>query len=46
MHRLLNQQLKDATSANGDIDLKKLLDAVARTYCKTDEERRGIVRSM
>ncbi|MET0985454.1 MAG: EAL domain-containing protein [Steroidobacteraceae bacterium] len=46
MHRLLDKQLKEATAADGELDLSKLLDAVARTYSDTDDERRGIVRSM
>jgi diguanylate cyclase (GGDEF)-like protein/PAS domain S-box-containing protein len=46
MHRLLKQQISAATSADGHLDLSKLLEAVARTYERIDEERRGIVRSM
>ena len=46
MHRLLDQQLKAAASADGELDLGKLLDAVAHTYSQADDERRGTVRSM
>src|SRR5688572_683371 len=46
MHRLLAQQIKEATRPDGELDLGKLLAAITGTYCKTDEERRGIVRSM
>lgn len=46
MHRLLDKQLREARRADGDLDLDKLLSAVEAIYCKTDEERRGIVRSM
>src|SRR5688572_30839509 len=46
MHRLLAQQIKEATRPDGELDLGKLLAAVGGCYTKTDEERRGIVRSM
>jgi diguanylate cyclase (GGDEF)-like protein/PAS domain S-box-containing protein len=46
MHRLLDRQVKDATGADGELDLSKLLAAIDGTYGKADEERRGIVRSM
>ncbi len=46
MHRLLEQQVREATRSDGELDLGKLLAAVAVAYSKTDEERRGIVRSM
>src|ERR1044072_6960583 len=46
MHRLLDQQIKEATRPNGELDLGKLLAAVSGCYIRTDEERRGIVRSM
>jgi len=46
MHRLLDKQLRDAARADGELDLQRLLEAVASTYKRTDEERRGIVRSM
>lgn len=36
----------EATGANGELDLAKLLSAVERTYQQADDERRGIVRSM
>jgi len=46
MHRLLDKQVKEATRANGELDLVRLVAAVEGTYAKADEERRGIVRSM
>src|SRR5688572_8293726 len=46
MHRLLDKQVRDALGADGEIDLAKLLPAVETTYARTDDERRGIVRSM
>src|SRR5262249_7901006 len=46
MHRLLDKQVKEATRPDGELDLARLLGAVAGIYSKTDEERRGIVRSM
>ncbi|WP_168160060.1 EAL domain-containing protein [Steroidobacter denitrificans] len=46
MHRLLDKQLKDATGVNGELDLASFLASVADTYARTDQERRGIVRSM
>src|SRR5262249_16002721 len=46
MHRLLDKQVKDALRPGGEIDLAKLLAAVDTTYSRTDDERRGIVRSM
>src|SRR5688572_6420226 len=46
MHRLLAQQIKEATRPDGELDLGKLLAAVGGCYIRTDEERRGIVRSM
>lgn len=46
MHRLLQQQVMEATGADGKLELAKLLSAVERTYRQVDEERRGIVRSM
>src|SRR3990170_852960 len=46
MHRLLDQQIRDATLADGELDLGKLLAAVSGCYIRMDEERRGIVRSM
>ena len=45
MHRLLDQQIRDATRS-GELDLSTLLGAVSQCYSKIDEERRGIVRSM
>ncbi|HEX2492738.1 MAG TPA: EAL domain-containing protein [Steroidobacter sp.] len=46
MHRLLDKQVKEATRPDGEIDLSRLLAVVDAGYSKTDEERRGIVRSM
>ncbi|HSN72898.1 MAG TPA: PAS domain S-box protein, partial [Steroidobacteraceae bacterium] len=46
MHRLLEQQVTEVTGPDGRIDLRRFLDAVAATYERVDEERRGIVRSM
>src|SRR5262249_9937663 len=46
MHRLLDKQVKDAQRADGELDLARLLAAVEATYARTDDERRGIVRSM
>lgn len=46
MHRLLEKQIREATRADGEVDLGKLLAIVESIYSHTDEERRGIVRSM
>src|SRR5262245_53582275 len=46
MHRLLDKQVKEATRDDGELDLARLLGFIDGTYGKTDEERRGIVRSM
>src|SRR5262245_20664900 len=46
MHRLLEKQVKDATRPDGELDLEKLIAAIDSTYGRTEEERRGIVRSM
>jgi diguanylate cyclase (GGDEF)-like protein/PAS domain S-box-containing protein len=46
MHRLLDKQVRDASGVDGNLDLQRLLHAVDATYASTDEERRGIVRSM
>ena len=46
MHRLLDKQVKDALRQDGEIDVARLLAAVESTYASTDDERRGIVRSM
>ncbi len=46
MHRLLEKQIREATRADGEIDLARLLAIVENVYVKADEERRGIVRSM
>jgi diguanylate cyclase (GGDEF)-like protein/PAS domain S-box-containing protein len=46
MHRLLDKQVKDATRSDGELDIARFMHAVEAIYAKTDEERRGIVRSM
>ena len=46
MHRLLEKQIREATRADGEIDLVRLLAIIENVYAKADEERRGIVRSM
>jgi diguanylate cyclase (GGDEF)-like protein/PAS domain S-box-containing protein len=46
MHRLLDKQVKEATRPDGEVDLARLLAAIDGSYGKTEEERRGIVRSM
>jgi len=46
MHRLLDKQLREAAGVDGEVELSRLLAAVAATYARADEERRGIVRSM
>src|SRR5690349_1771979 len=46
MHRLLDKQVKEALRPDGEIDLARLLAAIDATYARTDDERRGIVRSM
>jgi diguanylate cyclase (GGDEF)-like protein/PAS domain S-box-containing protein len=46
MHRLLDQQLKEATRPDGQVDLARLVSLIEKIFERTDEERRGIVRSM
>jgi len=46
MNELLVQQLRDAATADGHVDMPRLLAAVDRTYQIHTEERRGAVRSM
>lgn len=46
MHRLLEKQMREATRPDGELDLAKFLATVEGMYARTDEERRGIVRSM
>ena len=46
MHQLLGRQIRDAADPEGELNLQKLLEIVAGTYARVDEERRGIVRSM
>lgn len=44
-NRILERQLSDA-AGQGELDLEQLLVQVSEYYDKTDDERRGIVRSM
>jgi diguanylate cyclase (GGDEF)-like protein/PAS domain S-box-containing protein len=46
MNELLAQQLRDATTADGQLDTARLLTAIERTYQAQADERRGAVRSM
>src|SRR6187401_2346320 len=46
MHRLLEKQMREATRPDGELDLARFLSSVEGMYSRTDEERRGIVRSM
>jgi len=46
MNKLLEQQLREARNADGQLDMPRLLAAVARTYAHHEQERRGVVRSM
>lgn len=46
MNKLLEQQLRETTTAEGQVDVPRLLAAVERAYAQHDEERRGVVRSM
>jgi len=46
LHPLLKQQFEDARQASGQLDLRKLLQAISAAYGEWDEERRGVVRSM
>lgn len=46
MNKLLEQQLREATTADGQLDMPRLLAAVERAYAHHEEERRGVVRSM
>ena len=46
MHRLLAQQIREATSSAGELDTGRLLQLVESSYARVDNERRGIVRSM
>ena len=46
LHPLLKQQFEDARQASGQLDLRKLLQAISAAYVEWDEERRGVVRSM
>ena len=46
LHPLLKQQFDDARQASGQLDLRKLLQAISAAYVEWDDERRGVVRSM
>ena len=46
MNTLLEQQLREATSPDGQIDLTHLVASIERTYEQHAEERRGVVRAM
>lgn len=46
MHRLLAQQIREATTSSGELDNGRLMELVEKSYARVDEERRGIVRSM
>src|SRR6187401_1199627 len=46
MHRLLEKQMREATRPDGELDLARFLSSVEGMYSRTDDERRGIVRSM
>ncbi len=46
MNKLLEQQLREATTVDGQLDVPRLLAAIERVYGHHEEERRGVVRSM
>ena len=46
LHPLLKQQFEDARQEGGQLDLRKLLQAISAAYAEWDDERRGVVRSM
>jgi len=46
LHPLLKQQFEDARQPSGQLDLRRLLQAISAAYGEWDEERRGVVRSM
>jgi diguanylate cyclase (GGDEF)-like protein/PAS domain S-box-containing protein len=46
LNRLLERQLAEAASRDGDLDVHALLKIVSAHYDRIDSERRGIVRSM
>jgi len=46
LHPLLRQQFEDARQDGGQLDLRKLLQAISAAYGEWDDERRGVVRSM
>jgi diguanylate cyclase (GGDEF)-like protein/PAS domain S-box-containing protein len=46
LHPLLKQQFDDSRQESGQLDLRKLLQAISAAYAEWDEERRGVVRSI
>ncbi len=46
LHPLLEQQFDDSRQDGGQLDLRKLLQAISDAYSDWDDERRGVVRSM
>lgn len=46
MNKLLEQQLRECRTADGQVDTSRLLNVVDRAYTHHEEERRGVVRSM
>jgi hypothetical protein len=46
LHPLLKQQFEDAREGDGQLDLRRLLQAISTAYAEWDDERRGVVRSM
>jgi len=46
LHPLLRQQFEESRQENGQLDLRKLLQAISAAYAEWDDERRGVVRSM
>ena len=46
LHPLLKQQFDDSRQASGQLDLRKLLQAISAAYVEWDDERRGVVRSI
>ncbi len=46
LHPLLKQQFDESRQESGQLDLRKLLQAISSAYAEWDEERRGVVRSI
>ena len=46
MNKLLDQQLREATSPDGQLNMARLVSAIESTYEQHAEERRGVVRAM